>query len=128
MNSNGPPRLKGCSIAITRPPHQAGELKQLAAPATLGAPPLDFDVEDHATFAPQAVMLARRAVERLTLLLTIEAFLAADALGARGETPRLGEGTGRAYAELAALAGELDPEVPAASAVARAQERLLALA
>jgi uroporphyrinogen III methyltransferase/synthase len=29
MNSNGPPRLKGCSIAITRPPRQAGELKQL---------------------------------------------------------------------------------------------------
>lgn len=105
----------------------SGELKQLAAPVTLGAPPLDLDVEDHATFAPQAVELTRRAVARLVLLLTIEAFLAADALGARAEPPRLGEGTGRAYAELAALVGGFGPEISAATAVARAQELLLAL-
>jgi histidine ammonia-lyase len=105
----------------------SGELKQLAAPVTLGAPPLDLDVEDHATFAPQAVMLARQAVQRLTLLLASEAFLAADALGVHAELPRLGEGTGRAYAELSALVDTLDPETPAATAVARAQELLLAL-
>jgi histidine ammonia-lyase len=55
-------------------------LKQLAMPVTLGVPPLDQDIEDHATLAPTAVTLAREAVQILETILAIEVLLAADRL------------------------------------------------
>jgi histidine ammonia-lyase len=55
-------------------------LKHLAAPVTLGSPPLDFDIEDHATLAPLAVTTTREALGVLEVILTIEAVLAVDKL------------------------------------------------
>ncbi|AJT42609.1 aromatic amino acid ammonia-lyase [Psychromicrobium lacuslunae] len=48
------------------------ELKVLAQPATLGAPTLSADIEDHSTLAPLALQQLERAVEVLQKLLTIE--------------------------------------------------------
>lgn len=73
------------------------ELKHLAAPATLECPPLDFDVEDHATLAPLTVMLTRRALDKLETILAIEALMAANTLAALDALPRLGTGTRAAY-------------------------------
>jgi histidine ammonia-lyase len=64
-------------------------LKQLAMPVTLGSPPLDFDIEDHATLAPLAVTTAREAAGVLETILTIEAVLAVDKLASLPER-RLG--------------------------------------
>ncbi len=64
-------------------------LKHLAAPVTLGAPPLDLDIEDHATLAPLAVMITREALQILETILAIEALLAVDKLASLPER-RLG--------------------------------------
>jgi histidine ammonia-lyase len=53
-------------------------LKHLAMPVTLGSPPLDLDIEDHATLAPLAVMMTREALQILETILVIEALLAVD--------------------------------------------------
>jgi histidine ammonia-lyase len=58
-------------------------LKWLAQPATLHAPPLDFDVEDHATMAPLAVEAAREATSVLESILAVEVTLAVDRLATR---------------------------------------------
>lgn len=55
-------------------------LKHLAVPVTLGVPPLDQDIEDHATLAPTAVTMTREALQILETILTIEALLAVDKL------------------------------------------------
>lgn len=73
------------------------ELKHLAAPATLESPPLDLDIEDHATLAPLTVALTRRALRLLETILTIEALLAVEALDNKATLPRLGTGTQQAY-------------------------------
>lgn len=65
-------------------------LKQLAAPVTLGAPPLDRDVEDHATLAPSVVIMTREALQILETILAIEILLATDKLVSLPER-RLGE-------------------------------------
>ncbi len=72
------------------------ELKQLAAPATLDAPPLDIGVEDHATSAPLSVRKTEAALTLLEDLLTIELLLAGDVLAEFTEEPRMGEGTSHA--------------------------------
>ncbi|HEX6506091.1 MAG TPA: aromatic amino acid ammonia-lyase [Chloroflexota bacterium] len=56
----------------------SARLKHLASPVTLGCPPLDRDVEDHATLAPLSVALTREALQQLETILVIEALLAAD--------------------------------------------------
>ncbi|MCZ7661607.1 MAG: aromatic amino acid lyase [Thermoleophilia bacterium] len=55
---------------------QFAELKQLGAPATLDVPPLDMEIEDHATSAPLTVGKTASALELLENLLTIEFLLA----------------------------------------------------
>ncbi|MGZ6388810.1 MAG: HAL/PAL/TAL family ammonia-lyase [Ktedonobacterales bacterium] len=77
-------------------------LKHLAAPATLECPPLDLDVEDHATLAPLAVTLTRDALRHLETILAIEALIAVQSLGAQEPFPQLGAGTGAAYANVRA--------------------------
>ena len=62
------------------------ELKFLAAPATLGAPTLSADVEDHSTLAPLALQQLERSVEA--------AGKAAHHRGADGRLPA-GRGAGR---------------------------------
>ena len=72
------------------------ELKQLAAPATLDAPPLDIGVEDHGTSAPLSVRKADTALGLLDDLLTVELLLAHDVLVTMPERPAMGTGTGHA--------------------------------
>jgi histidine ammonia-lyase len=106
----------------------SGELKQLAGPVTLGAPPLDLDVEDHATLAPQTVFTTRYALGRLELVLTVEALVAVDALASAPPVPRLGAGTAPAYQALTAMLAGLDRDELTATAVERARGLLLQLA
>jgi histidine ammonia-lyase len=111
------------------------ELKFLAAPATLGAPTLSADVEDHSTLAPLALQQLERAVETAGKLLTIEAltaaYLLAEAQGAEaggsqsaGEARPLGKGTGAVVDRLAVLLAE---QLPAAVLVDRARDELAEL-
>jgi histidine ammonia-lyase len=95
------------------------ELKHLAAPVTLGVPPLDFDVEDHSTFANQAVILTRSALEKFETVLSIEALLAVHEIQQRDLVPELGEGTARALRSVQGLADVVDPDPLAADLVER---------
>jgi histidine ammonia-lyase len=104
------------------------ELKQLAAPVTLHCPPLDLDVEDHATLAPQAVMLARRALMVLEEILAIEVLVAISALEDRPRLPRLGRGTRPVYDVVRATLEPLDANASAATVVETVRRRLLAIA
>jgi histidine ammonia-lyase len=108
------------------------ELKFLAAPATLGAPTLSADVEDHSTLAPLALHQLERAVETAGKLLTIEAltaaYLLAEAQGAEaggggpaGAARPLGKGTGAVVRCLSVL---LAAQLPAAVLVDRARDEL----
>jgi histidine ammonia-lyase len=93
------------------------ELKQLAAPVTLDCPPLDLDVEDHATLAPQAVMLARRALVVLETILAIEVLVAIEALDDQPRLPRLGRGTRPVYEAVRSTLDLLEPDASAATVV-----------
>lgn len=75
------------------------EVRQLAAPATLGSSTLS-GVEDHATYAPLALRLLKRSLERTTEVVAIEALHAADLLGVLRAVPA-GAGTGRLAAAIA---------------------------
>jgi histidine ammonia-lyase len=104
------------------------ELKFLAAPATLGAPTLSADVEDHSTLAPLALQQLERSVEAAAKLLTIEALTASyllaeaqDTDGREAETRQLGTGTGAVVAKLSEL---LAGQLPAAVLVDRARAAL----
>lgn len=77
------------------------ELKFLAAPATLGAPTLSADVEDHSTLAPLALQQLERSLEALEKLLAIEALTAAYLLFEAGAAQPLGKGTGAVAGRLA---------------------------
>ena len=85
------------------------ELKQLAAPATLDAPPLDIGVEDHATSAPLSVRKTEAAVTLLEDLLTVELLLARDVLAALADQPRMGEGTRHALKLVSEVVATADP-------------------
>ncbi|MDP9696288.1 UNVERIFIED_ORG: histidine ammonia-lyase [Arthrobacter globiformis] len=95
------------------------ELKFLAAPATLGAPTLSADVEDHSTLAPLALQQLQRSVEAAAKLLTIEALTASYLLAEAQDTDlreaeirALGAGTGAIVARLSELlAGQLPAAV-----------------
>lgn len=94
---------------------QIAELKQLAAPATLDVPPLDMEIEDHATSAPLTVRKTASALELLESLLTIEMLLARDVLSLSRAWLKLGTGTEaalRAIDEVLAASG--DDRSPAA--------------
>jgi len=87
-----PPELFGLSL---RYPAAAtfSELKQLAAPATLDAPPLDIGIEDHATSAPLTARKTGEALDLLEEILSIEVLMASDVLGGEQPAPMLGERT-----------------------------------
>src|SRR4029453_1253375 len=103
-----PPPLYGLSL---RYPAAAvfTELKQLAAPATLDAPPLDTGVEDHATSAPLSVRKTEAALTLLEDILAIELLLARDVLAAFADQPRMGEGTGHALKLVSDVVATADP-------------------
>ncbi len=77
------------------------ELKFLAAPATLGAPTLSADVEDHSTLAPLALQQLEKSVEAAEKLLAIEALTASYLLLEAGAAQPLGKGTGFVVGRLA---------------------------
>ncbi|MCD4849572.1 aromatic amino acid lyase [Arthrobacter sp. AK01] len=77
------------------------ELKFLAAPATLGAPTLSADVEDHSTLAPLALQQLEKSLGVLEKLLTIEALTASYLLLEAGAAQPLGKGTGAVVGRLA---------------------------
>jgi histidine ammonia-lyase len=83
------------------------ELKHTALPVTLNGSPLNFDVEDHAPLAPQAVALTRQAIARLETLLAIELVVAADTIDLEDGGRSLGAGTGRLYRRIRAIRDEL---------------------
>jgi histidine ammonia-lyase len=85
------------------------ELKQLAAPATLDAPPLDTGVEDHATSAPLSVRKTEAALTLLEDVLAIELLLARDVLAAFADQPRMGEGTGHVLKLVSDVVSTADP-------------------
>jgi histidine ammonia-lyase len=104
------------------------ELKQLASPVTLDCPPLDLDVEDHATLAPQAVMLARRGLLVLETILAIEVLVAISALDHQPQPTRLGRGTQPVYEAVHATLEPLEADAPAATVVETVRRRLLEIA
>ena len=104
------------------------ELKQLASPVTLDCPPLDLDVEDHATLAPQAVMLARRGLLVLETILAIEVLVAISALDHQPQPTRLGRGTQPVYEAVHATLEPLEGDAPAATVVETVRRRLLEIA
>ena len=95
------------------------EVRQLAAPATLGSSTLS-GVEDHATYAPLALRLLQRSLALTSEVLAIEALHAADLLGVLDATPA-GAGT----APLAAAVAGAFGAAPAADALVRTTERAL---
>ena len=99
------------------------ELKFLAAPATLGAPTLSADVEDHSTLAPLALQLLERSVDAAGKLFAIEALTAAFLLGAADgqEVRPLGKGTA---AVVDRLSGLLARHLPAGTLVEEARAEL----
>ena len=92
---------------------QIAELKQLATPASLDVPPLDMEIEDHATSAPLSVRKTASALDLLESLLTIEMLLARDVVSLSRSWLKLGTGTEAALRAiddvLAASAGDRSP-------------------
>ena len=117
------PELFGLSL---RYPAAAlfAELKQLAAPATLDAPPLDIGIEDHGTSAPLSVRKADNAVGMLEDVLAVELLLARDVLATGPERPVLGRGTGAALQTAEDALADTDGD-HAPAAVHRALRRRL---
>lgn len=70
-------------------------LRHAAQPVTLGGVSLNADVEDHASFLPQALDVAEEAVELLRRLAAIEVALAVDTIDVLDRRRLLGDGTGR---------------------------------
>lgn len=84
-------RAATCMTRKTLPGHSVyaaaalvAQLRHLANPITLNAPPLGQEVEDHATLAPSAVQLAEQSLDVLEQLLSLELVLAADVAHAEG--------------------------------------------
>lgn len=78
---------------------RVAEIRQLCGPATLDCPPLDLNIEDHATSNPLTVRKTDDVVDMIEDILTIELMLAAQMLvGPDGGIPQLGAGTAVAQA------------------------------
>lgn len=77
------------------------ELKFLAAPATLGAPTLSADIEDHSTLAPLALQQLEKSIEAAEKLLAIESLTASYLLLEAEAAQPLGNGTGLVAGRLA---------------------------
>lgn len=94
---SGPPPMPAYGLQLRHPAAALfPELKALAAPATLDAPPVGPGIEDHHTSAPLSVRNTDAALGVLEDLLAIELLLARDVLATTSTRPVLGAGTGRA--------------------------------
>ncbi|MGI8715610.1 MAG: HAL/PAL/TAL family ammonia-lyase [Solirubrobacteraceae bacterium] len=89
----------------------ASEARFLANPVSLDfRGQLAEGVEDHASMAPLAVSTTSALVSLAHRLVALELIIAAQAIDLRGGVPRLGGGTGRAYALVREYAGTLTEE------------------
>jgi histidine ammonia-lyase len=108
--TDGPPPAAAYGLQMRYPAAaRYGELRQLAAPATLDTPPLDVGVEDHGTGAPLSVSKAEAALEALEDILACELLLARDLLATAAVKPVLGVGTAAALAALDEAVATSDP-------------------
>lgn len=83
------------------------ELRTLANAVTLGCPPLDLDVEDHATLAPLAVQTTQRALSKLRQVLAVELALGVQLTALRRiANPAIPGAVGEGTAALATAASE----------------------
>lgn len=98
------------------------ELKALAAPATLGAPTLSADVEDHSTLAPLALQQLEKSLDAAEKLLAIEALTASYLLLEAGAAQPLGKGTGAVVGRLADVLARR-PSAPELVELARTELR-----
>jgi histidine ammonia-lyase len=103
MNLQNHPR--GLSLRYSAAAASA-ELRQVAEPASLDIPPVDFSVEDHATGAPLSVMRTENALDRLEDILTVELLMARDLILAGGVG--VGLGTHAVLDFMNAVAGRID--------------------
>ena len=108
---NPQPRPRGLSLRYAAAAASA-QLRQLADPASLDIPPVDFSIEDHATGAPLSVMRTENALDRLDDILTVELLMARDLLLAGGVAVGVGTRVVRDF--LNDLAGGLPPTASAA--------------
>lgn len=90
------------------------EMRALSGPSSLDVPPLDFDIEDHATNAPTGVFQTLQCADWLEDVLASELLLTWRALGV--SRPRqLGSGTAIAFARIDQLVEDAPDEGHAGS-------------
>jgi histidine ammonia-lyase len=119
------PELFGLSLRYPGAALSA-ELLSLAAPASLGVPPLDIGVEDHATGAPLSLRRSSEALEILAGIVAVELLLARDIRLAAPATGALGRGTAAAMASLErALADPTDDDRSPAAIHRRVRDEVL---
>ena len=118
-NLQGHPR--GLSLRYAAAAASA-HLRQLADPASLDIPPVDFGVEDHATGAPLSVMRTDSALDRLDDIVAVELLMARD-LHLSGEVA-LGAGT-RAVLDFLGGVASLVPHTSSAADLHSAVRRSL---
>ncbi|HTR91429.1 MAG TPA: aromatic amino acid ammonia-lyase [Trebonia sp.] len=85
--ADGPQGSSGIMVLEYTASAALAELRQLAAPASLGTAVLSRGTEEHAAFSPQAARAAARMVPRLRTLLACELVAAVRALRQRGAEP-----------------------------------------
>jgi len=85
--ADGPEGSSGIMVLEYTASAALAELRQLAAPASLGTAVLSRGTEEHAAFSPQAARAAARMVPRLRTLLACELVAAVRALRQRGTEP-----------------------------------------
>jgi histidine ammonia-lyase len=85
--ADGPDGSSGIMVLEYTASAALAELRQLAAPASLGTAVLSRGTEEHAAFSPQAARAAARMVPRLRTLFACELVAAVRALRQRGLEP-----------------------------------------
>ena len=85
--ADGPDGSSGILVLEYTASAALAELRQLAAPASLGTAVLSRGTEEHAAFSPQAARATARMVPRLRTLLACELVAAVRALRQRGLEP-----------------------------------------
>jgi histidine ammonia-lyase len=85
--AGGPDGSSGIMVLEYTASAALAELRQLAAPTSLGTAVLSRGTEEHAAFSPQAARAAARMVPRFRILLACELVAATRALRQRGLEP-----------------------------------------
>jgi len=125
--AGGPEGSSGVMVLEYTASAALAELRQLAAPVSLGTAVLSRGTEEHAAFSPQAARAAARMVPRLRTLLACELVAAVRALRQRGiepSGPRLRAAYRQCLADLPGTDDDhpLDTDIAAAARVIAAWE------